>query len=83
MSAASAADGLALSAVAVPPRATYQESRRSYARRRAHARMPPIVLSDRPRPTLLQRTAAEGVGTLFLLATVVGSGIAERLAAGL
>jgi len=35
------------------------------------------------RPSLLRRTVAEFVGTLLLLATVVGSGImAERLAAG-
>jgi glycerol uptake facilitator-like aquaporin len=35
------------------------------------------------RPSLLRRTVAEFVGTLFLLATVVGSGImAEKLAAG-
>ena len=35
------------------------------------------------RPSLLRRAVAEFVGTLFLLATVVGSGImAERLAAG-
>ena len=35
------------------------------------------------KPTLLQRTAAEFIGTLFLLTAVVGSGImAERLAAG-
>lgn len=35
------------------------------------------------RPSLLRRTAAEFVGTLLLLATVVGSGImAEKLAAG-
>jgi len=35
------------------------------------------------RPTLLRRAAAEFLGTLLLLATVVGSGImAERLAAG-
>src|SRR5580698_2736449 len=35
------------------------------------------------RPSLLRRTAAEIVGTLLLLATVVGSGImAEKLAAG-
>ncbi|WP_058187317.1 aquaporin [Terracidiphilus gabretensis] len=35
------------------------------------------------RPSLLRRAVAEFVGTLFLLATVVGSGImAEKLAAG-
>jgi len=35
------------------------------------------------RPSLLRRTVAEFVGTLFLLATVIGSGImAEKLAAG-
>ena len=35
------------------------------------------------RPNLLRRTVVEFVGTLFLLATVVGSGImAEKLAAG-
>ena len=35
------------------------------------------------RPTLLRRTVAEFIGTLFLLAAVVGSGImGERLAAG-
>ena len=35
------------------------------------------------KPTLAQRTVAEGVGTMLLLATVVGSGImAERLAGG-
>jgi len=35
------------------------------------------------RPSLLRRTVAEFAGTLFLLATVVGSGImAEKLAAG-
>ena len=34
-------------------------------------------------PTLLQRCAAEGLGTAFLLATVIGSGImGERLANG-
>jgi glycerol uptake facilitator-like aquaporin len=34
-------------------------------------------------PTLLRRTAAEFLGTLFLLAAVVGSGImGDRLAAG-
>jgi len=35
------------------------------------------------RPSLARRTVAEGVGTAFLLATVIGSGImAERLAGG-
>src|ERR1044071_9636100 len=37
----------------------------------------------RTAPTLARRAAAEGVGTLLLLATVVGSGImAEQLAGG-
>src|ERR1044071_9255909 len=37
----------------------------------------------RTAPTLARRAAAEGVGTLLLLATIVGSGImAEQLAGG-
>jgi glycerol uptake facilitator-like aquaporin len=38
---------------------------------------------QRPSPTLAQRAAAEGLGTAFLLATVIGSGImGERLCGG-
>ena len=41
------------------------------------------VRGSGPRPSLGRRVVAEGVGTAFLLATVIGSGImAERLAGG-
>jgi glycerol uptake facilitator-like aquaporin len=40
-------------------------------------------MSDHPRPSLLRRVVAEGLGTALLVATVVGSGImGETLAAG-
>lgn len=40
-------------------------------------------MSQAPSPTLLKRTASEGLGTALLLAAVVGSGImGERLAGG-
>ena len=44
---------------------------------------PAVVQTQARRPTLARRLVAEAVGTAFLLATVIGSGImAERLAGG-
>src|SRR5579862_886431 len=44
---------------------------------------PNAALMHHARMTLLKRSAAEAIGTAFLLAAVVGSGImAERLSAG-